>query len=35
MKVYSYESNIFNVSNGRNIVVLAPNKREALKLLNQ
>ena len=31
MKVYSYESNIFNVSNGRNIVVLAPNKKEALK----
>ena len=31
MKVYSYESNIFNVSNGRSIVVLAPNKREALK----
>ena len=31
MKVYSYESNIFNVSNGRNIVILAPNKREALK----
>lgn len=31
MKVYSYESNIKNVSNGRNIVVLAPNKREALK----
>ena len=30
MKVYSYESNIINV-NGRNIVVLAPNKREALK----
>ena len=32
MKVYSYESNIINVSNGRSIVVLAPNKREALKL---
>ena len=31
MKVYSYESNIINVSNGKNIVVLAPNKREALK----
>lgn len=31
MKVYSYESNIIRVSNGRNIVVLAPNKREALK----
>ena len=31
MKVYSYESNIINVSNGKNIVVLAPNKKEALK----
>ena len=31
MKVYSYESNIINVSNGKNIVMLAPNKREALK----
>ncbi len=30
MKVYSYESNIINVSNGKNIVVLAPNKKEAL-----
>ena len=31
MKVYSYESNIFNVSNEKNIVILAPNKKEALK----
>lgn len=31
MKVYSYESNIICVSNGKNIVVLAPNKKEALK----
>ena len=31
MKVYSYESNIINVINSKNIVVLAPNKKEALK----
>ena len=31
MKVYSYESNIINVSNGKSVVVLAPNKKEALK----
>ena len=31
MKIYSYESNIINVSNGKNVVVLAANKREALK----
>lgn len=31
MKVYSYESNIICVSNGRNVAVLAANKKEALK----
>ena len=31
MKIYSYESNIINVSDGKNIVALAPNKKEALK----
>ena len=31
MKIYSYESNIINVSNGKNIVVLATSKKEALK----
>ena len=31
MKVYSYESNIINIINGRGVVILAPNKKEALK----
>ena len=31
MKLYSYESNIICASNGRNVVVLAANKKEALK----
>ena len=31
MKLYSYESNIICVSNGRNVAVLAANKKEALK----
>ena len=31
MKVYSYESNIINVINGKSVVILAPNKKEALK----
>lgn len=31
MRVNSYESNIINVSNGKNVVVLAANKKEALK----
>ena len=31
MRVNSYESNIINVSDGKNIVVLATSKKEALK----
>ena len=31
MKLYNYESNIINVSNGKSVLVLALNKKEALK----
>ena len=35
MKLYNYESNIINVSDGKNIAVLAPNKKEALKFAKE
>lgn len=35
MKIYYYKINIVNVINGRNIALIAPNKKEALKFAKE